>query len=62
MSLLKCHVLRQYAIGLGCTFMGAWGVTMTDSMLPLALGAAVSIMTTAPLARSLWHKKPASRQ
>lgn len=57
MPFLQSKVFRHYAFGLGCTFVGAWGMEVSGSMLPLALGAAVSIMTTLPLVRTLWDKK-----
>ena len=59
MSLLRTRIFRHYACGLICTFLGAWLTAMTGSMLPLALGAAASVMSTAPLVRTIWSKKTA---
>lgn len=58
MSFLRTRNFRHYAFGLACTFFGAWMMAMTGSMLPLALGAAISIMSTVPLVRAIWARKP----
>jgi hypothetical protein len=47
--------LRTYAAGMLATFTGAWGTAVSDSMLPLALGASLSLMCTVPLVRKLWR-------
>jgi predicted Na+-dependent transporter len=47
----------HYLVGLAATFAGAYGTELTQSMLPLALGAAVSLMTTAPFVRTLWSRR-----
>jgi len=49
--------MRIYLAGLGATFLGAWLAGRTGSMLPLALGAAVTLMCTVPLVRRLWRGK-----
>ncbi len=49
--------LRCYLAGLCATFAGAWATEATGSMLPLALGASVTLMCTAPLVRSLWKRR-----
>ena len=61
MSLLHSKVFRHYALGLVCTFVGAWGTAVTESMLPLALGAAASILATVPLVQQIWLKRSARR-
>lgn len=48
--------LRRYLAGLCATFVGAWATGETGSMLPLALGASVTLMCTVPLVRSLWKR------
>lgn len=48
-------LLLRYFTGLCATFAGAWGTELTDSMLPLALGAAVTLMCTVPLIRTFWN-------
>jgi hypothetical protein len=40
------RLVINYLLGLSCTFLGAWGLEVTGSMLPLALGAAATIMQT----------------
>lgn len=57
MSFLRTWIFRHYVFGLICTFFGAWLTAVTGSMLPLALGAAVSVMSTAPLVRAIWCRK-----
>jgi hypothetical protein len=47
--------LKTYAAGMLATFAGAWGTELSSSMWPLALGASVSLMCTAPLVRRLWR-------
>ena len=51
------NVFNRYLAGLACTFVGAWLTDLTGSMLPLALGASVSLMCTAPLVRQIWTRK-----
>ena len=53
-SLRKRH-LQHYTAGLGATFLGAWLTAETGSMLPLACGAAVAVMCTGVLVKSLWR-------
>lgn len=49
--------LRHYLAGLSATFAGALGTELTGSMLPLALGASVTLMCTVPVVRSLWNRR-----
>lgn len=58
MSILFTRLTRHYAFGLVCTFLGAWLTDITDSMLPLALGASALVLATVPLVRAIWGKKP----
>jgi hypothetical protein len=51
------NVFTRYLAGLASTFAGAWLTDLTGSMLPLALGASVSLMCTAPLVRQIWTRK-----
>ena len=57
MSMRRSRVLRQYAIGLGCSFVGAWLTGLSGSLIPLSLGAAASIMCTVPLVRAIWRRR-----
>jgi hypothetical protein len=50
-------VLRAYLLGLSCTLLGAWGTESTGSMLPLALGAAATVMQTVATVRTLWRRR-----
>ena len=50
-------ILRQCLAGLSATFAGALGTELTGSMLPLALGASVTLMCTAPLVKKLWNSR-----
>jgi hypothetical protein len=54
---MRKHVLRQYFVGLAATFAGAWLTDLTGSMLPLAMGASLSLLCTAPLVRQLWTRR-----
>ena len=56
--MIKRHAgaLKGYTFGLACTFAGAWLAGVTDSMLPLALGAAALLLATAQLVRSIWSR------
>ncbi|MEP6872936.1 MAG: hypothetical protein ABI887_01090 [Burkholderiales bacterium] len=56
------NVFNRYLVGLACTFAGAWLTDLTSSMLPLALGASVSLMCTAPLVRQIWARKRNRKQ
>lgn len=49
--------LPRYIAGLLATFVGAWLSGVTQSMLPLALGASLSLMCTVPLVRQIWTRK-----
>ena len=44
--MFRLPVLRAYLVGLSCTLVGAWGTESTGSMIPLALGAAATVMQT----------------
>lgn len=43
--------LRLYAAGHAALLAGAWGMSATGSMLPMALAASACLMLTAPLVR-----------
>jgi len=49
-------VLRAYLVGLSCTLLGAWGTESTGSMLPLALGAAATVMQTVATVKAVWRR------
>lgn len=55
--MLKSVDFRRYLAGLCATFAGAWATELTGSMLPLALGASVTLMCTVPLVRKLWTRR-----
>lgn len=50
-------LLYRYLTGLCATFAGAWGTELTDSMLPLALGASATLLCTLPVVKSLWKRQ-----
>lgn len=54
----KTSHLYSYLAGLAATFAGAWLSSVVESMLPLALGASVSLICTTPLVRHLWTRDP----
>lgn len=56
----KPQLFRLYAAGLGCTFGGAWLTEVSGSLLPLALGASVTLMCTVQVIKSI-RGKPARR-
>lgn len=51
--------LKFYLLGLVPTVIGAAAVNPTDSLAPLAMGSAITVMTTAAVIRKIWlHKRP----
>jgi hypothetical protein len=46
-------VLRNYLFGIASIVIGAGATSATDSMLPLAMGAAVAVMCTVSLVRAI---------
>lgn len=55
--MLKSTALRHYLLGLAAGFVGAWLTEVTASMLPLAMGASVAVMCTAPLVKQVWNRR-----
>ncbi|MBC8055517.1 MAG: hypothetical protein H7Y61_02935 [Rhizobiales bacterium] len=51
------RILRDYLVGLGATFAGALGTQLTGSMIPLALGASLTLMCTVPVVKRLWNRR-----
>jgi hypothetical protein len=49
----KPQLFRLYGAGLACTLLGAWLTEVTGSMLPLALGASVTLMCTFQVVKSI---------
>lgn len=47
------RVLLNYLLGIACTVIGAGLTSVTDSLLPLAMGGAVAIMCTWSLVRAI---------
>ena len=54
--MFKSVEFRRYLAGLCATFAGAWMTDLTGSMLPLALGASITLMCTVPVVRTLWGR------
>lgn len=57
MRIQHSTVIRRYLIGLGATLVGAWASQIIGSMLPLAMGAAITLMCTATVVRDVWTRK-----
>jgi hypothetical protein len=53
------RLLVNYLVGLSFTLLGAWGMDVTGSMLPLALGAAATVMQTASTVAAVWRRQRA---
>ena len=53
----KGFALRRYLLGLAATLTGAAFMNEAGSMWPLALGASISVMCTAPLVTTLWKSR-----
>lgn len=49
-------LLRRYLVGLAATFVGAWVTKLTHSMLPLAMGAAVTLLCTLAVVKRIWTR------
>ena len=54
--MLKTASFRRYLVGLSATFAGAWGMDLTGSMMPLALGASFTLICTVPLVKEIWAR------
>lgn len=52
--------LKLYAAGHGSLLVGAWAMSATGSMWPMALAASACLMLTAPLVRHFLQ--PAARR
>ena len=50
--------LKLYAAGHLALLAGAWGMSATGSMLPMALAASACLMLTAPLVRHFLKPAP----
>jgi hypothetical protein len=50
-------VFRAYLVGLSWTVLGAWGVELTGSLVPLALGASLSVMQTVVTVRAIMRRR-----
>ena len=62
MSLLHSKALRVHALGLCAIFGGAGLSESSSSMLPLAMGSALALMTTVGLVREIRKRHRARRQ
>ena len=62
MTLLHSKAFRVHALGL-CAVVGGAGLSVSSgSMLPLALGSALALMTTVGLVREIRRRNQARRQ
>ena len=62
MSLLHSKACRVHALGL-CAVVGGAGLSESSgSMLPLAMGSALALMTTVGLVREIRRRNQARRQ
>ena len=57
MRIKHSTVVRRYLIGMAATLVGAWTTELTGSMLPLAMGAAITLICTATVVREVWTRK-----
>ena len=57
MNMQRSTGFRLYLIGISATLAGAWVTEWTGSMLPLALGAAFTLMCTARVVHAVWTRK-----
>lgn len=53
MSILRSPALRRYGAGLCAVVVGAGFTSLTESMLPLAMGSALAVICTAGLVREI---------
>lgn len=53
MTARRTQVLRTYLFGIASIVVGAGVTSATESMLPLAMGAAIGVMCTWSLVRSI---------
>jgi hypothetical protein len=57
MNIERSTACRLYLTGMSATLAGAWITELTGSMLPLALGAAFTLMCTARVVHTVWTRK-----
>ena len=55
MNMLNDSKFRSYLACMGLTLAGAWLLEVTGSMVPLALGGSLLLITTSSLVRSIWR-------
>ncbi len=55
--MFRNRILLNYLLGIASIVIGAGATSATDSMLPLAMGGAVSIMCTYSLVRAIRQGK-----
>jgi hypothetical protein len=55
--MLRSPIFRAYLLGLSWTVLGAWGVELTGSMIPLALGGSLTVMQTAATVRAILRRR-----
>jgi len=53
----KPQLFRLYGVGLACMFVGAWFTELSGSLLPLALGASVTLMCTFQVVKTIRAKR-----
>jgi hypothetical protein len=49
----RITIVQRYLVGLGATFAGAAGTEFSGSMLPLALGASLTLICTVDVIRRI---------
>lgn len=57
MNVKRSTNFRLYLTGMSATLAGAWVTESTGSMLPLALGAALTLMCTVRVVHAVWTRK-----
>ncbi len=57
MNMKRSTTFRLYLTGMSATLAGAWVTELTGSMLPLALGAAFTLICTAKVVHAVWTRK-----
>lgn len=55
-SLFRNRPLRLYALGHLVVLLGTWLMSVTGSMLPLAMAVSAGLMLTLPVVRTLWAR------
>lgn len=62
LTLLQGRSLQLYLLGLVSIFAGAWVMSVTRSMVPMAMASSLGLMLAAPLLRHLLRRARTSRR